>query len=378
MISTMPEFKLPPISPLVGSRRSVFFRVLKENHVHPKYRFKVGVTVVLLMVSSAFHWIDRLVLRKKVRSFVFRESPLFIIGHWRSGTTFLHNLLTKDPAAGYTTTYQSVFPNNMKSKWLFKTFMQIFMPDERPGDGMKIAVNLPQEDEYALSNITHRAYYHIFYFPSSYSTLYKESIRFEAVSEMEIAEWKKNYHQMVITALINSHGDRAVLKNPLNTGRMLQLLDIFQEAKFIFIIRNPVIVYLSTKKFFTQLFPTVNLEIFSNEDISNMILEIYVKLLHDYLDDKKRVNPDQLLEVHYEELVEHPMEVLDSIYKNFGYSGFQELKPGFQNYLDDLSGYKMDAYTMDRQELDKVMEHVGFAMKHWNYDMPGNLTIIDN
>jgi len=38
----------------------------------------------------------------------------------------------------------------------------------------------------------------------------------------------------------------------------------------------------------------------------------------------------------------------------------------------------MDAYTMDRQELDKVMEHVGFAMKHWNYDMPGNLTIIDN
>jgi len=374
----MPGFNLPPISPLVGSTRSTFFRVLKENRVHPQYRFKVGVTVVLLMVSSAFHWVDRLVLRKKVRSFVIKESPLFIIGHWRSGTTFLHNLLTNDPAAGYTTTYQAVFPNNMRSKWLFKTFMRIFMPDERPGDGMKIAVNLPQEDEYALSNITHRAYYHFFYFPSSYSSLYKESIRFEAVPEEELKEWKNNYHQMVVKALINSNGDRAVLKNPLNTGRMLQLLDIFQEAKFIFIIRNPVIVYLSTKKFFTQLFPTLNLEIFSDGDISNMILEIYVKLLNDYLNDKKMVNPDQLLEVRFEELVERPMEVLERVYKNFGYSGFQELKPVFLNYLDDLNGYKKDTYTMDQEELDRVLDHVGFAMEHWNYQMPENLKIVEN
>ena len=374
----MPGFKLPPISPLVGSTRSTFFRVLKENRVHPKYRFKVGVTVVLLMVSSAFHWVDRLVLPKKVNSFVFKESPLFIIGHWRSGTTFLHNLLTKDPVAGYTTTYQAVFPNNMKSKWLFKTFMRVFMPDERPGDGMKIAVNLPQEDEYALSNITHRAYYHFFYFPSSYPSLYKESIRFDGVSEEELKEWKKNYQQMVIKALINTNGDRPVLKNPLNTGRMLQLLDIFQEAKLIFIIRNPVIVYLSTKKFYTQLFPVLNLEKFSNEDISNMILEIYVKLLHDYLEDKKQVNTDQLLEVRYEELVERPMDVLERIYKNFGYSGFQELEPVFQNYLDDLNGYKMDSYTMDQRELDRVMDHVGFAMEHWNYQMPENLKIVEN
>ena len=197
--------KLPPISPLVGSRRSAFFKVLKGNRVRPKSYLKISITVVLLYIGSAFHWYDRLKLRRKVESFVFKTPPLFIIGHWRSGTTLLHNLLTKDSEAGYTTTYQAVFPNNLKSKWLFKTFMQIFMPDERPGDGMKIAVHLPQEDEYALSNITNHSYYHFFYFPTAYAKLYKDSIRFESLTETELKVWKLEYYQMVVKALINTN-----------------------------------------------------------------------------------------------------------------------------------------------------------------------------
>ncbi len=374
----MSEFKLPPISPLVGSNWSTFFGVLKKNRIHPKYYKKVPLTILVLAISSIFHWIDRLIFRKKLKNFVFKEPPLFIIGHWRSGTTLLHNLLTKDPEAGFTTTYHSVFPNNLKSKWLFKTFMQIFMPDERPGDGMKIAVDFPQEDEYAMSNITYRSFYHYFYFPSSYRFLYKEYIRFESVSEEGKAEWKRQYQRMIIKALINTHGSRAILKNPVNTGRMLKLLDIFPEAKFVFIVRNPVIVYLSTKKFYSQLFPTVNLEEFTVEDISTMVLEVYVELMQDYLADKKQVNSDQLIEMRYETLVENPMQELESIYGKYSLGNFQNLRQVFEEYLDTLSDHKEDSYTIEQEELERVMDHVGFAMKHWNYEMPDNLKVINS
>ncbi len=374
----MSEFKLPPISPLVGSNLSTFFGVLKGNRVQPKRYIKVAITFLLLVVSSAFQWIDRLYFRRKVEKFVFKESPLFIIGHWRSGTTFLHNMLTKDSAAGYTRTYQSVFPNNLKSKWLFKTFMRVFMPKERPGDGMKISVDLPQEDEYAMSNITHHSFYHYFYFPSSYRQLYRDYIRFDSLSETEKTDWKGKYHQMVIKALINTHGSRAILKNPVNTGRMLTLLDIFPEANFIFIVRNPVIVYLSTKKFYTQLFPTLNLEEFTVDDISNMVLEVYVDLLQDYLSDKKKVNSARLLEIRYETLVENPIKEVEGIYGKFSLSDFQDLKPVLEEYIDTLNGHKPDLYTLSQQELDRVVDHVGFAMKHWNYELPDNLTIVDN
>ena len=374
----MSEFKLPPISPLVGSSWPTFLSVLKGNRIHPKYYIRVPITVLLLAICSAFHWIDRLFFRRKVDKFVFQESPLFIIGHWRSGTTFLHNVLTKDPVSGYVSTYQAVFPNNLRSKWLFKTFMRIFMPDERPGDGMKMSVNFPQEDEYALSNITPLAFYHSFYFPTIYPSLYKNAIRFESLSDDEIGNWKQNYRHLVIKALMNVGGSRAVLKNPANTGRMLKLLEIFPEANFIFIVRNPVIVYLSTKKFFGQLFPTVNLEEFTIDDISNMVLEVYVKLMQDYLSDKKRVDPKRIIELRFEILLENPTEEIERLYDKFSFKDFKELKPVFQEYLGTVNSHKKDSYTIGQQELDRVMEHVGFAMKHWNYEMPENLQIVEN
>jgi hypothetical protein len=370
------EFKIQWLSPLAGATWPIIRQVFKGNKVDPKYKSKVRTTYVFVTVVSAFRWIDRLWFREKVKKYKFREPPLFILGHWRSGTTFLHNLLTKDPVAAYTTTYQCVFPDNLKSKWIFKTFMRIFMPRVRPGDNLEISASFPQEDEYAISNLTHCSYYHFFYFPSNYRSLYKKYVRFESSTEEEITCWKKIYRALVIKALLNTRGSRIILKNPVNMGRMLHLSDIFPDARFVHIIRNPVIVYLSTQKFFTQLFPTLQLERFTEDDISEMILEIYGKMMRDYLEDLKELGPDRLIEIRYEELVDKPFENLEHIYKYFNFSGFQELKPAFEDYLKTLEDHEIDSYVMDQKELDKVLDHVGFAMKHWNYQLPENLEII--
>jgi hypothetical protein len=181
---------------------------------------------------------------------------------------------------------------------------------------------------------------------------------------------------MVIKAMLNTGGSRIILKNPVNTGRTLRLLEIFPEARFVHIIRNPVIVYLSTMKFFTQLFPTLQLELFTEEDISEMILEIYGSMMRDYLADVKKVDPHRLLEIRYEELVESPLDNIGKIYKQFNFSRFQDLKPVFEKYLGTLEDHQIDTYTLDQKELDRVVEHVGFAMKHWNYKLPDNLKVI--
>lgn len=373
----MSSFKLPPISPLAGARLTTFFRVLKGNRVAPRYYLKIGITSVLALLVSALQWVDWLHGARKRNRYSFKESPLFIIGHWRSGTTLLHNILTKDPVAGYVTTYHSVFPNSLNIKWLFKTFMRIFMPSERPGDGMKMSVDLPQEDEYALSNISHRSFYHFFYFPSTYRNLYKGFIRFEAMDEDEQVQWKLNYHKMVIKALLNTHGKRAVLKNPVNTARMRPLNSIFPEANFIFMIRNPLIVYLSTKKFFGELFPTVNLEAFSEEELSDLILEVYSRLIRDYLEDKKWLNSKRILELRYESMQLDPLKEVEKIYKHFNFSDFEELKPDFQAYLESINGHATDSYSMDQKELDRVLEKLEFAMQHWNYGIPEDLIILN-
>ncbi len=313
----MPKFTLPPISPLIGTTIPNFFRVLKGRKIPPQQYVKVAFTFLILLVASIFHWVDQLYFKKKAGKFKFKEPPVFIIGHWRSGTTLLHNLLTRDPVAGYVTTYHAVFPNSLKSKWLFETFMKIFMPDRRPGDQVKLSVNFPQEDEYALSNLTHMAFYHFFYFPASYKEYYNYFVRFESLSFKDIEQWKLTYKKMVVKAAINTKGNRMILKNPVNTGRINRLIQIFPEARFIFMIRNPITVYLSSVKFFTQLFPTLNLEVYTRKDISEMVLDIYSKLLHDYLDLKEIIHPERLIEIRYEEFKSKPLTVLSDLYKNY-------------------------------------------------------------
>ena len=374
----MPKFKLPPISPLAGSTTSVLFRVLKGHYIAPRYYLKIGITTIFVFISSAFHWPDRLVFNKKVKNFSFEEAPLFIIGFWRSGTTLLHNLLSKDPDSGFVSTYQAVFPNNLQSTLVLKNFMRLFMPKKRWGDNVRMSVNHPQEDEYALSNITHQSFYHFFYFPSMYQSLYTRYTRFDSLSAKEMDEWKLNYRKLVIKALITTNGKQAVLKNPVNTGRMLKLLEIFPGAHYIFLIRNPVLVYLSAKKFFSALFPSVNLEEFSIDQISQMILDVYVRLLDDYLADKEHVPQGKIIEIRYEMLQENPIAEVEKIFKEFDFKNFQELKPVFMEFLATQKAHKVGTYTIEKTELDRVLNHLEFAMKHWGYELPAEVEVLDH
>jgi len=309
----MTEFKLPPISPLLGTTLKNLNKVLQGQKIPSRYYLKVVLTYFVLLVASLFHWIDKLYFKGKVARFKFQKAPLFIIGHWRTGTTLVHNLLARAPDAGFVSTYHAVFPNNLRSKWLFKTFMRIFMPKKRPGDNVKLATDYPQEDEYALSNITHASYYHFFYFPSQFHYYYKEYIRFSSFTHEELEQWKKQYKNLVIKAQIESKGKRVILKNPVNTGRTGKLVEIFPDSPFLFIMRNPVIIYLSSKKFFTELLPTVCLEKFNPEMVKEMVLNTCVRLLKDYISDRSQIASDNLVEVIYEEFIKDPLGQLQKI-----------------------------------------------------------------
>ncbi len=88
------------------------------------------------------------------------HDPVFILGHWRSGTTFVHNVFSCDKHFGYNTTYQTVFPHLMMwGQPFFKKNMSWLMPDKRPTDNMELAPDLPQEEEFALANMMPYTYY---------------------------------------------------------------------------------------------------------------------------------------------------------------------------------------------------------------------------
>ena len=277
-------FKIPPISPLLGSTISTFIKTVRGRYVEPGNYFKLTLTFIIVLVSTLFQWIDLVYFKAKKKKSKGFKTPVFIIGHWRTGTTFLHNILARDPRMGYVTTYQTVFPNNMKSKFLFRSFMRMHMPEKRPGDNVKLGVSFPQEDEFALSNMTAHNFYQYMYFPKYYKEYYEKYIRFNGISNRVETNWENNYREMIDRAMIDGGGEIPLIKNPCNTGRIRKILEMYPDAKFVFTIRNPVIVMLSSKKFFTELFHTINLHSVPEHELEEMLFDLYDWLIHDYLE----------------------------------------------------------------------------------------------
>ncbi len=77
------------------------------------------------------------------------KEPIFVIGHWRSGTTHLQNILTRDPQWGYLNTIQSVFPNVFLT--LEERLASLLPEQKRAMDNVKLDANTPSEEEIALA-----------------------------------------------------------------------------------------------------------------------------------------------------------------------------------------------------------------------------------
>ncbi len=371
----MSQFKLPPVSTLMGSTLINYLKIISQGGITSKYYFKTFLTTLIVFLSTPFHLWEKWYFRKSIAKHRFQKPPLFILGHWRSGTTLLHNILCADPDAAYITTYQSVFPNNLGSKWLFKTFMKLNIPEKRPSDNVKLNVDFPQEDEFAFSNTVHNSYYNFFYFPDNYKSFYDNAIYHSGLTDKEKEHWFKSYDTLLRKASINTKGKRLVVKNPVNTARIKHLLKLYPDAKFLYIYRNPITVFLSTLHFFEKLLPTLILQKFDNESIETIIFDVYKWLMDDYLKQKELIPKKNLLELRYEDFEKDPVQESKKIYDNLLNENFESVKRNFSDYFSSIKGYKKNIYEIDSATIEKIQKHLGKFMDIYNYNIPDDIII---
>ncbi|NMM49459.1 sulfotransferase family protein [Marinigracilibium pacificum] len=371
----MPGFELPPISPLAGANVFNFLKIIRKGKIQNRYFIKVLLTFLVTILALPFHIWEKIWYHRKIKRFEFTSPPIFIIGHWRSGTTLLHNLMTCDPKSSYFTTYNGVFPNNLASKLIFKTFMRVSMPGKRPSDNVKLGPDLPQEDEFAVGNWGMESFYLFFFFPYLYEEVYTNAVHIKQDSKKQ--KWLNDYDELLKKACINTGKGRLIVKNPVNTARLKLLTEYYHDSAFIFIHRNPYHVYLSTKKFFGKLFPSIMLHGISPEEVEDLIFDLYKKLLSDYYNQKETVSSDRLLEIRFEDLETGPEKVLKDIYLKFEIGSYQQAEMEFKNYLKVNSDYKKNNYTISIREFNRINAEWAHFISKTGYSFPDDIKIID-
>lgn len=364
------EFHKLPINTLVGADRATFKAITKGREVDHGYKNKYRLTNFVSCLLGIFAPGERRKYNKLLKDRAVNMEPVFILGHWRSGTTFVHNVMALDKHFGYTTTYQTVFPHLMLfGQSFFKKTMSWLMPDKRPTDNMELNVDLPQEEEFALSNMMPYTYYNFWFYPKSMMEYCDKYLIMKDCTEEERQVFKDTFLKLIKISLWNTKGTQFLSKNPPHTGRVKEILEMFPNAKFIYLMRNPYTVFESTRSFFTNTIQPLKLQDISDAEIEHNILEVYKKLYAKYEEDKALIPEGNLIEIKFEDFEANAYEMTQKIYETLSIPGFEEAKVNIQAYLDKKKSYKKNTYKYAPRTVELVEKNWDFALKQWGYTL---------
>ena len=364
------EFNKLPINTLVGADWKTFKGITAGRQVDGPWKGKYRLTKAVCRLLSTLAPIQNSRYRKHLADAPLQHDPVFILGHWRSGTTFVHNVLSCDKHFGYCTTYQTVFPHLMMfGQPFFKKNMSWLMPDHRPTDNMELAVDLPQEEEFALSNMCPYTYYNFWFFPKYLQEYCDKYLLFNDITPAELQEWEEQFRKLIKISLWNTGGTQFLSKNPPHTGRVKELVKMFPNAKFIYLMRNPYTVFESTRSFFTNTIQPLKLEHMSDEEMEKHILTVYKKLHDQYQHDKALIPEGNLIEVKFEDFEADALGMTKKIYDTLHIPGWDEARTAIEQYVGSKKGYKKNKYQYAERTRQLVEENWGDVLKLWGYTL---------
>lgn len=353
------SFQLP-VNTLVGTSISNFNEVVSGHEIDKNFRTKYYLTKSIAAILSTIGKYEEWHFKQKIEDFVIEEPPIFIIGFWRSGTTLMHNLITQNPDYGYVTTYQGVFPNLcMLNQWWIKGIAKQLMPATRPYDNMKLDFAYPQEEEIAMGNMQSLSFYNFFYFPREIEYFTQRDLLLKNVSQEKLNTWKKSYIKLMKTAMINSKGKRFVSKNPPNTARVKLLLEMFPEARFVYMHRNTYESIYSFQRFMHAVHDGVKLQNYNHQQHTHNMVKIYKTVIEQYNEQKKLIPPNQLVEVKYEEFEKDMKNKTENVYASLQLPGFEKALPYIEKHLQEISVHRRKIHKIDAEFIKLIDSEIG-------------------
>jgi hypothetical protein len=311
-------------------------------------------TTAASLFNSTMQGVERLRYGQQVARYQLEQPPVFILGHWRSGTTLLHELLVLDERHFYPTTFQCFCPNHfLVTEWFFK-YMTFLLPAQRPMDNMLTGWERPQEDEFALCNMGSPSPYVTMAFPN-HPPEYTEYLDFDGVSDEAIARWQRDFMWFLKRVALKKQG-RIVLKSPPHTGRIKVLLQMFPDARFVHIVRNPYSLFPSTMKLWKSLYMVQGLQAPQYAGLEEYVFQCFERMYAAFDAQRSLIPAENFYEVRYEDLVADPIGQVRSMYEQLNLGDVTPSLPKLQAYVEGMKEYKKNQFALEpdlRAQIDR-------------------------
>jgi hypothetical protein len=340
-----------------GCDLPAWLRLLLRNRfaVQPPYWHIAAIATGVSVMHSALRVVQDGLYGGPIARTPIRHAPLFIVGHWRTGTTLLHELLILDERHTYPNTYQCLEPNHflMTERLLTRT-LPFLMPSHRPMDNMAAGWDRPQEDEFALCMMGQPSPYLTIAFPN-HPPQDQEALDLERLPPRARSAWKEAYLRYLRT-LTYKDPRRLVLKSPTHSCRIPTLLELFPGARFVHIVRDPTVVFASTVNLWKALYRSHGLQRPTFAGLEEHVFRTFTHLYSRLEEGKRLVPAGRFHELRYEDLVHDPVAEMRQLYERLGLGEFERVLPRLKQYLEANAGYQTNRYAPPAPELRAEIE----------------------
>jgi hypothetical protein len=314
------------------------------------------------------------------------REPVFIVGHARSGTTLLHQLMSRDAERfSVFLTWELFFPAicqkklvrliaRLDERWFRGSWARRIRAweDRKFAKGRQMhpmSLTGPEEDEFVLAPSCASGVW-VLVFP-----YWRELQHLYYTDDMAPARRKRLlrfYRACVQRQLYLNGGEKVHLsKNPTFSGKVASLIETFPGARFVVCMRNPLETIPSLLKLMTRNWKAGRCPPERIEESRRLLAE---QSYHTYR------HPIEVLSAHpdvrwtlvdYRDLVESPKRTVRSVYDVLGL----EMTAGYEAVLDDEETrsrshrtehvYSLGEFGLDHQQ---IRERLGDLFERHRWD----------
>jgi hypothetical protein len=352
-----------------GSGFPAWIRLLARNgfRIHWTVLHVVTYVTIVSLGHTLLRGLQNLVYGRRIANTPIDQPPIFILGHWRTGTTLLHEFLALDERHVGPSTYECMEPNHfLLTEGLVSRWMPFFSLSVRPMDNMAAGFDRPQEDEFALCNLGLPSPYLTVAFPNN-PPQYEEYLDLEGIPPRALARWKRVFRRF-LQELTYKHHKRLVLKSPTHSCRVKTLLELFPDARFVHIVRDPYVVFPSTVNLWKSLYITFGLQRPTFQGLEEHVYKTFNRVYDKIEEGKGLIDFDRFYELRYEDLVGDPVGQMATLYDHLGLGGFEQVLPKLQAHVANNAGYKTNRYQLGDEQRAEITRRWGSVIRLYGYE----------
>jgi len=343
------------LHPLTSSSLPNLAGLTASYGCQPRFLPRLLYLGLMSTLRSPLAWLESAKYEDAIQCQSIEPAPVFIVGLWRSGTTYLQNLLSEDPQFGGVTLLQAAMPRDFL---LFPKSLigglQRLMPRTRLMDDVAVSAAAPWEEEMALVSSSRLSFYHVSFFPQAMKRIFDNAVLFNHGDRKLVSQWQDEYLTFLRKVQLTQPGRRLLLKNPANTARVALIKEIFPAAKFIHIHRDPYEVFASTVHLYMKTQKAWGLHNVNRDEIVRQVLATYPALMSAFFEQRGSLNEGELVEVSFEDLLRNPGHTLRAIYSRLNLEGYDRAVPYLDRYVTSQLRYRRNALSIPAREMNQI------------------------